>query len=473
MLFNSELFLIVFTIFITVYAFLYQHKTARTWYVIAFSLYFYYKSGGGYLVILLFSVLLDYLIAWHIYQHPNQKERKFWLIFSVTANLLLLAYFKYTNFFLENLAFLQGRAFNPLDIFLPIGISFYTFQTISYVVDVYNHKIAPAESFEDYMFYMTFFPHLVAGPIVRASHFLPQINWEIVLQKSDINAGMYLILKGLVKKAIIGDYVAQFSDLVFGEPQNYSGLENFIAIYAYALQIYCDFSGYSDMAMGFAKIMGFDLGENFRNPYRSANLTDFWRRWHISLSNWLRDYVYIPLGGNRKGEARQYLFLLATMLAGGLWHGASWKFVFWGGMHGIGLIIHRLYGKYTSHLPLSDRQQLFQKVSGWFITFQFVALLWVFFRAESFNMAWMIIQKAFSELNPSYLIPFLYGHGLFAVVFVIGYLILLLPAAVKEKICNVFVELPLPAKALLFLLIFQLVLQFRSETVQPFIYFQF
>ena len=473
MLFNSELFLLLFTVFIGIYALIYQHKTARTWYVIAFSLYFYYKSSGGYLVILLFSVLLDYLIAWHIHQHPNEKERRFWYLFSVTANLLLLAYFKYTNFFLENLSFLTGKPFQFQDLILPVGISFYTFQTISYVTDVYHRNIAPADNLGDYTFYMTFFPHLVAGPIVRASHFLPQLTSKITLTEARTHAGMYLVLKGLIKKAIIGDYVAQFADLVFSEPQHYSGFENWIAIYAYALQIYCDFSGYSDMAMGFANLMGFDLGENFRQPYQAVSLTDFWRRWHISLSRWLRDYVYIPLGGNRKGETRQQLYLLATMLIGGLWHGASWKFVFWGGMHGVGLVCHKYFEKYTRYLHIPAGQQAgYRFLAGW-LTFHFVAVLWVFFRASSFEMAGLVLQKAATEMDIRYLSPFLQGHALFVAVLLLGYGLLWLPPFRKEQVYERFAGLPLWAKAVVFLGVFQLVLQFRSETVQPFIYFQF
>ena len=471
MLFNSGLFFILFTIFIIVYSFIYQYKSARTIYVIIFSFYFYYKSSGFYLVILLFSILLDYLIAWYIHLQQDEKERKFWMIFSVCANIGLLCYFKYTKFFIENYSFLTGKAIPLSEIFLPIGISFYTFQTISYVVDVYNKKIEPAKNLWDYAFYMCFFPHLVAGPIVRASHFLPQIYKKLEIKRDEISEGIYLILKGLIKKAIIADYVSQYADLVFGSPSGYSGFENLIAIYAYTLQIYCDFSGYTDMAMGFAKLMGFDLGINFNSPYKANNLTDFWRRWHISLSSWLRDYVYIPLGGNKKGEVRQNLNLFATMLIGGLWHGASWKFVFWGALHGLGLVINKQWDKYFSNHKISKYR--FTKILSWLITFHFVAFLWVFFRADNFNTALIVIQKAFTDLDFNYILPFIIVRTLFVIILIIGFTTHFLSSNFKSKIISIFIKTPIWAKAIIVLFIIQMVLQIRSENVQPFIYFQF
>ncbi|MBC8111943.1 MAG: MBOAT family protein [Verrucomicrobia bacterium] len=467
MFFNTEVFWLFFTVFITIYAFIYKHRTARTFYVIAFSLFFYYKSGGEYVVILIASIILDYLIAGYIYHIDRPKERKFWLIFSIVANLSLLAYFKYTNFFLSNFAFLTGQEYSVLKIFLPIGISFYTFQTISYVVDVYQRKIAPAENLWDYAFYMTFFPHLVAGPIVRASHFLPQINRQFTLQQSDISEGLWLIVKGLTKKVVFGDFVGQYVNLVFAEAGNYSGFENLIAIYAYTLQIYCDFSGYSDMAMGFAKLMGFDLGINFNSPYKATSITDFWRRWHISLSSWLRDYVYIPLGGNREGKFRQHVNLFATMLIGGLWHGADWKFIFWGAMHGLALVVERVSPKFNF------ASAFWQKLVSGFLTFHLVALLWVFFRATSFADAILIIKKAFTETDLAYFVPFVQARGLFFAVLCVGFATHFLPEKWKTKLVFHFGKMPVWAKAVVFLLVFQLVLQIQSENVQPFIYFQF
>ena len=471
MLFNSGLFLILFTVFLSIYSFIYKFKLARTLYVVAFSFYFYFKSSGHYLVILLFSILLDYLVAWHIFLQTDERERKFWLIFSVTANVLLLLYFKYTNFFLENFSLLTKVPVPHLDLILPIGISFYTFQTISYVVDVYNRKIEPAKNLWDYAFYMSFFPHLVAGPIVRASHFLPQVYRKLIINKDEVSEGIYLVLKGLIKKAIIADYVSQYVDLVFGTPSGYSGFENLMAIYAYTLQIYCDFSGYSDMAMGFAKMTGFDLGINFNSPYQAKNLTDFWRRWHISLSSWLRDYIYIPLGGNRKGELNQNFNLFATMLIGGLWHGASWKFVFWGGAHGAGLIINKITDKIFKRNDLN--KNTFLNIIGWLITFHFVAFLWVFFRAENFNAAIELIGKIFSSFDAAYILPFIKVRALLLLILIIGFAFHFLKNGLKNKMLVTFIKSPLIIKILLTIFIIQVVLQIRSENVQPFIYFQF
>jgi D-alanyl-lipoteichoic acid acyltransferase DltB (MBOAT superfamily) len=470
MLFNSGLFLALFTVFIAIYAVVYPNKTVRTVYVLAFSLFFYYKSSGAYIIILLLSIVLDYLVALGIYQSRRQVLRKLLLAVSVIANVALLCYFKYTNFFLENINLLTGSHINPLDLFLPIGISFYTFQTISYVVDVYKGEIEPARNLIDYAFYMSFFPHLVAGPIVRARHFLPQINQKINLTQNDVSSGFFLVLKGLMKKAIIADYVAQYADMVFSTPDGYSGFENLIAIYAYTLQIYCDFSGYSDMAIGLAKMMGFDLGDNFRSPYIAVNITDFWRRWHISLSSWLRDYVYIPLGGNRKGELNQYVFLFLTMLIGGFWHGASWKFVFWGAMHGAGLIGHKYFMKITGKKWEGNALITF---FSWFLTFHFVALLWVFFRADSFQTATTVISKALFETDWSYWQPFLQTRALFCFLLFLGYAIHFVPKEVKQNMALEFGSLSMVVKAIIFLVVIQMVLQIQSEDVQPFIYFQF
>jgi D-alanyl-lipoteichoic acid acyltransferase DltB (MBOAT superfamily) len=470
MLFNSGLFLALFTVFIAGYAFLYRRRTARTAYVLAFSLFFYYKSSGAWLLILLASIVLDYAVALAIHRSRDPKVRKVLLVASVTANVGLLCYFKYTNFFLQNLFWVAGRPCDPLDIFLPIGISFYTFQTISYVVDVYKGEIEPADSLLDYAFYMSFFPHLVAGPIVRARHFLPQIGRSIRLSTEEASYGMFQVLRGLVKKAIVADYVSQYVDLVFGQPEAYAGFEHLVAIYAYTLQIYCDFSGYSDMAIGLARIMGFDLGENFRSPYVSGNLTEFWRRWHISLSSWLRDYVYIPLGGNRHGEWKQYLYLFLTMLIGGFWHGASWKFVFWGAMHGAGLVVHKLFVKYTRG---RGAENAVTGLLGWLVTFHFVALLWVFFRAESFGAAWQIIGKAVLETEWRYLRPFLETRGLLCLVMALGFAVHFVPEAVKQNLAWAYYTFSATTKAVILILIIQLILQVQTEDVQPFIYFQF
>lgn len=471
LLFNSGFFLAVFTVFLIGYSYMYKMRNARTWYIVLFSLYFYYKSSGLYLSVLWTTIILDYFLAKAMHQSRNPGERKLFLLLSLLSSLGLLAFFKYTNFFIENINGLSGTEMPELDIFLPIGISFYTFQSISYVVDIYKREIPPARNFIDYAFYMSFFPHLVAGPIVRARYFLPQLEHPPVLEARPMFEGLYFILRGLIKKAIIANYIAQFNDVVFENPGGYSGLENLLAVYGYTLQIYCDFSGYSDMAMGIARLMGYDLGVNFNSPYHARNITDFWRRWHISLSSWLRDYVYIPMGGNRKGEERQLLHLLATMLIGGLWHGPSWNFVLWGALHGIGLVVHKLImsisGKQQQPTPLA-LQILFS-----LLTFHFVAALWVFFRAEDLEKAIGVFGAILFNFNAEVLSYFFEARKLWLLVLAIGYFIILVPPAWKDKLRDAFIQMPLVAKALVFLLVVQLVIQLQGEGVQPFIYFQF
>jgi alginate O-acetyltransferase complex protein AlgI len=472
MLFNSGQFLAIFSVFILIYAFIYQTKTARTLYVVAFSFFFYYKASGWYLLILLLSILIDYFVAFLIYDSKTRLGRKLWLVASVLANVGLLCYFKYTNFFIDTINAVSGGHIPFLKIFLPIGISFYTFQTLSYVIDIYRGIIKPTKSLLDYAFYMSFFPHLVAGPIVRARNFLPQVREDLVLDRDDIGVGFFLIVKGLIKKAIIADYIAQYADLVYGNPGGYSGFENLIAMYAYTLQIYCDFSGYSDMAIGIAKLMGFQLGENFNAPYISTSTTEFWRRWHISLSGWLRDYIYIPLGGNRKGEFKQYIFLFATMLIGGLWHGASWKFILWGAAHGVGLAVHKLWLKFTkgkfTWFPRSLGNFL-----GWIVTFHFVAFLWIFFRADSYASAVLSIKMIFANMDLHYLLPFIKVRSLFCVLLITGFAIHFIPDSFKGEVKARIGRTPLLVKALMLVIVIQVILQIRLENVQPFIYFQF
>ncbi|MCR4810733.1 MAG: MBOAT family protein, partial [Prevotella sp.] len=358
MIFSSGLFLMLFLGFTFCYMLMQHTRTLRLLFVTAFSYYFYYKSSGFYFFLLAVVTLSDYLIAQRIAtikagegqivnsQSSNSKwsnSQLKWLVFlSLLIDLGLLAYFKYTNFFAGMWSQMVGSNFQPWDIFLPVGISFFTFQSMSYVIDVYRGDLKPLPSLLDYAFYVSFFPQLVAGPIVRARDFAPQIRKPLEVTNDMFARGVFFIAIGLFKKAVISDYISlNFVDRIFDNPSLYTGVENLLGAYGYAMQIYCDFSGYSDMAIGIALLLGFRFPLNFNAPYTSQSITDFWRRWHISLSSWIRDYIYISLGGNRKGKVRQYINLIITMLLGGLWHGASLNFVAWGGMHGVALAIHK------------------------------------------------------------------------------------------------------------------------------------
>lgn len=470
LLFNSGLFWLFFIIVLSVYAAIYRNNLSRTIFLLGFSLFFYYKSSGIFVLLLIATLILVYILTRIMHGMKDKRHRKLMLGITVTTALGFLAYYKYTNFFIDSVNALTGGEIGATDIFLPVGISFYTFQLLSYVIDVYRGDVAPEKDFLNYAFYISFFPQLVAGPIVRASLFLPQLKTKIKLDKVDIQRGFFLIMLGLFKKAVLADYVAQYNDIIFGNPGNYSGFENLMAIYGYTLQIYCDFSGYSDIAIGIGLMMGFDLGINFNKPYQATSITDFWRRWHISLSSWLRDYLYIPLGGNRKGKYRTYINLFITMLLGGLWHGSSWKFVVWGSFHGIGLAFDKLW---TKHVSPNLKKSALRTAISWFVTFHFVVFLWIFFRAKDFNTAWVMINQVFSEMDWAYLQPFWEVRQLFVIVLLVGFAIHTIPSKLFPKMEKIYVNSHFIFKAIGFLVLIQLMIQLKSANVQPFIYFQF
>ncbi len=469
MLFSSGLFWLLFIFFLPVFVLVRRSKTQMVFFVCAFSLYFYYKSSGLFFLMLIGTSLIDWHISRWIATANKKWTRKTLLTLSIVFSLSILGYFKYANFFLWNWNQMVQGNFQPLDIILPVGISFYTFQSISYVVDVYKRRIDPTGSWLDYLFFLSFFPALVAGPIVRADYFLPQINKNRPAKAGNIYGGLWLIIIGIIKKAIIADYIAQYNDLVFNDPEVYRGVEALMGVLGYTMQIYCDFSGYSDMAIGLALIMGFRLGINFDSPYQSRNLTEFWRRWHISLSSWLRDYVYIPLGGNRKGTFRTYLNNFLTMLIGGLWHGAAWKFVFWGAMHGVGLAVHKAFKPVLSRIP----DNFFTIFCGWALTFTYVSALWVFFRAASFEDSILILGNIFQDWDWRRLPVFWSVRTEWCVMVLALIVCHFVPSKITEGLKNFFVRMPWIVKILIFLLVVQLVIEYMGEEVAPFIYFQF
>lgn len=470
LLFNSALFLGLFLIFYFIYIISRKTHYLRITYVVLFSLFFYYKCSGIYFWLLIFSSIVDYSLSKLIFEETKKGFRSFYLIISLLINLGLLVYFKYTNFFIDNFNILFSGNVAFEDIILPVGISFYTFQTLSYTIDVYRKDLEPTKSFVDFLFFVSFFPQLVAGPIVRASDFIPQIYEKLKITKDDFNKALFLIIGGLIKKAVISDYISSnFVDRVFDAPNNYSAFENLMASYGYTLQIYCDFSGYSDMAIGLALLMGFTLPPNFRTPYKSASVTEFWRRWHISLSSWLRDYLYISLGGNRKGNVRTYFNLFMTMLLGGLWHGANWKFVFWGVLHGLALGIERFFGQFVK-LPKNYFVRTIQIV----LTFHFVIFCWLFFRAKDFQTAFQIVDNISSlTFNFSQWQTILLGYKNVVFLMLFGFVWHFIPVKGISKLEEVFNTIPIYIKALLLGFIFWIVYATASSGAQPFIYFQF
>lgn len=470
LLFNSALFLGLFLIFYVIYILSRKTHYFRITYVVLFSLFFYYKSSGVYFWLLIFSSVVDYALSRLIYEEAKQWYRKFYMILSLLINLGMLAYFKYTNFFIDNYNSLFDGTMKFEDIILPVGISFYTFQTLSYTIDVYRRELEPTKSFMDFLFFVSFFPQLVAGPIVRASDFIPQIYEKLKLTKEDFNRALFLIIGGLIKKAVISDYISSnFVDRVFDAPNSYTAFENLMASYGYAIQIYCDFSGYSDIAIGLALLMGFWLPDNFRTPYQSASITEFWRRWHISLSSWLRDYLYISLGGNRKGKIRTYFNLFMTMLLGGLWHGASWKFVVWGVLHGLALVVEKFFGQFIK-LPKNVFVRTIQVV----LTFHFVVFCWLFFRAKDFATAFQIADNITKlTFNLEQWQTIILGYKNVFLLIAIGVVWHFIPVKTLAGMQKTFSSLPLIAKAVLLGLIYWVVYATASADTQPFIYFQF
>jgi D-alanyl-lipoteichoic acid acyltransferase DltB (MBOAT superfamily) len=388
LLFSSGLFLYLFAAFISVYYAFRNNYKVRTWVFCCFSLYFFYKCSGAFVLLVIASAIVDFFIGNLIYEIPSKKSKKILLWVGLSFNIGLLIYFKYFNFILNTYNDFAGNHIKPLEVTTLIGISFYTFESISYMVDVYHRKILPAKRFADYLLFLSFFPKLVMGPIVRAADFLPQISKPYFVSDEDFSKGFYLIITGLFKKLIISDYIsANFVNYVFDEPSRYSGLECLFATYGFAVVIYCDFSGYTNIAIGLAKWLGFSIPENFNLPYKSKDITEFWKRWHISLSNWLKDYIYIPLGGNRKGEIRKYINLIITMLIGGLWHGANSTYLIWGLMHGAALAIHKLWIEKSKYVLAGFRKTKVYDLLAGFITFQFVCIAWIFFRSENMTKA--------------------------------------------------------------------------------------
>jgi alginate O-acetyltransferase complex protein AlgI len=442
--------------------------TARKIILLLASCFFYAYWDWRFLGLLIFITVVDYYISVNLSRSVNANRRKALLIVSLVLNLSVLGVFKYLNFFVDSVSIWLkplGVDLPELQIILPIGISFYVFETLSYVIDVYKGTAKPADSLLDYAVFITFFPRLVAGPIMRASQFLPQLSNGIHFSRDNFLMGGYLFGQGLMKKVVVADSMALVVDKVYAAPLLYSSPTIWLAVLSYSIQIYFDFSGYSDMAMGVARLFGIQLPMNFNLPYTAASLSEFWQRWHISLSTWLRDYLYIPLGGNRKGAVRTYVNLMITMLLGGLWHGASWNFVFWGGLHGTGLVVERLLNG-----AKSMEAKRIDEIKTWFhviITFLLVTFAWVFFRSPSLHITREIFSKLlfFNPEGVSWI--FLPALTYLIVVLIIGIIARL--KALNHEQLNLSQPYILPLVLTQFLIAFV----FMANNTSPFIYFQF
>jgi len=536
LIFTQFFFWGFFAVVLLIYSLVHKKRGLRNAFLFFVSMFFYYKTSGLFIAILIFSTLSDYIIGHIIYQARKQLLKKVFLALSVIINLFVLVYFKYAYFFTDSCnAFFHtkyeifnhfahwcnlnaGSHFEVNQILLPVGVSFYTFQTISYAVDVYRKEIKPVNSILDFGFYVSFFPQLVAGPIVRAADFIPQLYKPYKLSQYDFGLAIFWILKGLLKKVIIGDYIAvNFIDRIFENPTMFTGFENLMALYGYSLQVYADFSGYTDIAIGVALLMGFTLPTNFNSPYKAKNVGEFWKRWHMSLSSWLKDYLYIPLGGNRGGTIgtwiallfisafiimlsgkmivlyafiwvaivcivlaiwlksfREWLTtninLLITMLLGGLWHGASWQFVIWGGLNGLGLIVYKLWRKVSPYEKYDNALGIIIKV---FVTFNFITFTRIWFRAESMETTWLIIDQISNSFNAVLIPEILLSYKNVFIVMATGFIIHWLPVKTKTWYRETFIKLPLLAKLIVAVISIFAVYQAMSSELQAFIYFQF
>ena len=526
LLFNNGFFVYFFTLFILLFFALRNHHKARRYVFCIFSLYFFYKASGWFVGLVLVSAVVDFFLSNAIYREKSQSRKKFLLVLSILFNLGMLFYFKYTDFFIEISNSLFDTNFNPLNLILPIGISFYTFENLSYTVDVYRGEFKPANKFSDYLLFLAFFPKLMMGPIVRAHDFVPQINEPYVISERDFAKGFFLIISGLIKKLVISDYITlNMVDYMFDNPALHTGVENLMAVYGYAMVIYCDFSGYSEIAIGIALWLGFKIPPNFMSPYQSLNITEFWRRWHISLSTWLKDYLYIPLGGNRNFSVASFIFvggflvgsfimgvelfhlsnlwaavvsavlllifiipalitrktsgiaanfnLLTTMLLGGFWHGASWNFIIWGAIHGVGLGIHKIWMLLTDKSLSSLNQSRIYKIISGILTFHFVCFAWIFFKAEDLEIAKTMIYQIFNNFDISVFGPF-YDNYKGVVWMILAAMVLhLVPDNLADKVIARTKTIPMVVYILVFFLFLILYGYFKSaEQVMP-IYLQF
>jgi alginate O-acetyltransferase complex protein AlgI len=525
-----------FAVVLAVFTVVYQRPFARSLWLFVVSLFFYWKTSGLFVLLLLFSIVVDHRLALFSAASTTRLHKRLFLAAGITVNLGLLFYFKYAGFVVENLNALLGTSWEPVNylarwanaawdahfvenkILLPVGISFYTFQCMSYAVDVYRSELKPVRSLIDLGFYVSFFPQLVAGPIVRASEFLPQLERPYALSRTQFGIAVFWIINGLFKKMVIGDHIAvNFIDRVFADPLRYSGAEALLAILSYSLQVYADFSGYTDVAIGLALLMGFQLSTNFNSPYKARSVAEFWKRWHISLSTWLRDYLYIPMGGNRSGSLFTwimlsfigaalilltgwwwlpvvYLALLAvvqvltrispaarnavstntnlmiTMLIGGLWHGASWLFVIWGGLNGLGLVVYRYWKRIS---PWEGRDHWAVLGFRVLFTFAFISFTRIWFRSDSMATANAMLDRLASGIDLGVLLTVVQGTPSVFGLFALGMLVHWVPERWKERYRQGFAALPLWAMAAICVVVVVIIQQARSAEMVPFIYFQF
>ena len=473
LLFNTGLFMFLFLCFLLVYQSMRRWRVAKMIVAILFSLYFYYKSSAEYCFILVGVCISDYLLGLWMGAVKRRIVRRLIVWINVLVNIGMLVYFKYFNLLFETFANITGVDFDPLNIILPAGISFFTFRSISYIVDLYRKKLKPCRNFLDYMFFLTFFPPLLAGPVVRAVDMLPQIRENNPVSKAMVSEGIFLIISGLIKKMVIADYISgNFVDRIFENPSLYTGFENVMGCIGFTLQLYCDFSGYSDMAIGLALLLGYRFLDNFNSPFKSQNPSEFWHRWHISLSTWLRDYVYISMGGNRRGSLRTKVNKFTTMVVGGLWHGASWMYLIWGAYQGALLVGHqtvkRVWPKWLT-LPPCFIRRCFNVL----LTLTLTVIGFTFFRSVSLeHMASMYTQIA-GNFHFEIAAQFLEAYAMIMVLIGIGFVLHFTPSSWRRQVLGGFMSMPILIQAIVLAIVIFIVIRTRSSELVPFVYLQY
>ena len=541
LIFTQLDFWIFFLIVMSIFSFIHKYKLTRSIFLFVVSLFFYFKTSGLLVLLLGSSIIVNYFIGRRLGATTSEKRKKVFVTLSVLFNLLTLGYFKYAYFFTESFNEMFDTNYEVFNVFarmantfsgslwtgsfadnivLPVGVSFFTFQSISYVVDIYRKEVGPVKNFFDYAFFVSFFPQLVAGPIVRARDFIPQIRQPFQLNHNDFSWAIIQIVKGILKKVILADYIAiHFIDKVVDAPEAFPGFISILAMWGYSLQIYGDFSGYTDIAIGVSRLMGFKLLENFNSPYKAVSVADFWRRWHKSLGSWLRDYLYIPLGGNRGGGIGTYistlvilvflvfitqwywlvfiylglmllyllfsllfvnfkkyihrdLNLLITMVLGGLWHGASENFVIWGAMNGIALILYNHWKKIS---PYETSKTWVVRIWRIFLTFNFITFTRIWFRLENDGAPAEMLSQIWNnfELNQQSISILLDGFDTALLIMLIGYVLHWLPGKTKLFGEKIFTRLPIYIQSVVIAIILIFVYQAFSDAFKPFVYFQF
>lgn len=536
LIFTQTAFWFFFAVVILGYAIVHPRQGLRNAYLFFISLFFYYKTSGLFVLLLLFSTVTDYQIGLQMVRSQSPGIRKLWLALSIFLNLAVLVYFKYAYFFTDAFNTLMhtdhevfnllahwsngafGTSFRAEKIFLPVGISFFTFQTMSYAIDVYRKDVEPVKNVLDFGFYVSFFPQLVAGPIVRASEFIPQLYQPYSVTRHQFGVALFWILNGLLKKMLLADYLAvNFIDRVFANPGSFSGFENLAALFGYSLQVYADFSGYTDIAIGVAALLGFTLPVNFNSPYKADSVADFWKRWHISLSTWLRDYLYIPMGGNRSGSLFSYIMvgfvclflflitpavetvliivalvislvlayrlippirkhidtninLMLTMTIGGLWHGASLNMIIWGGINGAGLIVYKYWNRIS---PWRDRRPFLVRTAAILLTLTFITFTRTWFRGESLDKVEIMLSQIAWHFNGALIPRVIEGYSTVFICLLGGYFIHWLPQTFKDILRDRYARSSLFVQGFVAFLAMVLVYQVMSSDLQPFIYFVF